>query len=393
MALAGATATVNGQLEATGRIPAGSTLELDLPTPAAPAKAAQAMQRAGGSAGRSAEAGAAEDAEEEEAFLEAVTGQRGAAVAAAAEAQQTAVLLVRPEGSAEWAVTCALQPGARCTSGVPHASFPATQKLSEQPVSIRRLSSHHRAEPVSCGAHAGGVLVSVRQQAAMLHVRLEENSQSAESARAADNSSNLHITVAVECLQVSMWDDERGRLRGQAPTLAPAAQETFCLYVDGLKLQLSSRQGPLSDAAAPGRELSMQMDAQGLQIDSYLPGSSHPVLCRSEAAGSASADSLPLQLTLQVGATCTNMWLHGRAFGRCVKTRPESGIHAVWCAWLDCRTCHVCRCTKATRAAVPGWPVQSCTEAGCGDWACACLFWRWHSTMRYLLLRNASHAS
>jgi hypothetical protein len=45
----------------------------------------------------------------------------------------------------------------------------------------------------------------------------------------------------------------------------------------------------------------MHAEAQGLQLDSYLPGSSHPVVCRSEdAAGAADAGSALLQVALEV---------------------------------------------------------------------------------------------
>ena len=118
VALASAEAPESSQPQAVGAVAPGATLELDTAIPAAPlVTTAPALQPASSGAAGSAEAGTAEDVEEEEAFLEAVTGQRGA-VAAAAEGWTGHLLLARPQGSAQWAVGCALQPGARSTSGV-----------------------------------------------------------------------------------------------------------------------------------------------------------------------------------------------------------------------------------------------------------------------------------
>ena len=143
----------------------------------------------------------------------------------------------------------------------------------------------------------------------------------------------------MECLQVSIWDDERGRLRGLPPSLAPAAQEVFCLAVDGLTVQLSSQKVLLLQAAAPGRDVSMQVEAQGLQLDSYLPGSSHPVPCRSEAAGNDA--SPPLQLALQVGLVGTLLaaWC-GMSTVQGMPAKPLvmwPGVH-----WEERKACDLC---------------------------------------------------
>ena len=58
----------------------------------------------------------------------------------------------------------------------------------------------------------------------------------------------LQVSVELDCLEISVWDDERDRLLGVAPPgtgksskkqiLHPATREAFCLSIDGLTLML-----------------------------------------------------------------------------------------------------------------------------------------------------------
>lgn len=167
--------------------------------------------------------------------------------------------------------------------------------------------------------HAGALHVSVWQEAATLKVQLESSSWAANStadgspqatasgSTAAEQipSNNVQIALWVPCLQISIWDDERRRLMGTAPDLAAAsnsaAQEVFCLAVDDIALHAgqqcsSSGNGVLANWSA-------LLEARSLQLDSHLPSSSHPVICRSDGGtggGTASLREGPLPLTLEL---------------------------------------------------------------------------------------------
>ncbi len=100
--------------------------------------------------------------------------------------------------------------------------------------------------------------VAVWQQSATLHVRLDscELSQQAADNRFlpeqerifAAKMNPLQVSVELDGLQISVWDDERDRLLGVAPPgtgkssknqiLHPATREAFCLSIDGLTLML-----------------------------------------------------------------------------------------------------------------------------------------------------------
>jgi hypothetical protein len=108
---------------------------------------------------------------------------------------------------------------------------------------------------------AGWLMVTVWQQAAIVRVELQDasgteqhNSSSTSLSRqdqdAATSMQPLRVSVELECLQISVWDDERSRLLGPAPvekahsrkqqfTTQPGAREAFCFSVDALSLLLS----------------------------------------------------------------------------------------------------------------------------------------------------------
>lgn len=168
---------------------------------------------------------------------------------------------------------------------------------------------------------AGALQVSVWQEAATLKVHLEGASQPASNiaavspeaaacqAAAAEGKVRSVVQVAlwVPCLQISLWDDERGRLMGSRPDLAaaiPAAQEAFCLAVDDLALVIGQQRS--GSGAGSVANWSVLLEARSLQLDSHLPSSSHPVVCRSVGStGSGAAilrdGHLPLRLELEVG--------------------------------------------------------------------------------------------
>ncbi|CAL8468704.1 g8244 [Coccomyxa elongata] len=199
-----------------------------------------------------------EDAEEEEAFLESVTGQQSSTYSAG----HAPLMRVRRPGDEAWDASFILQPGS---------------KMQE-----------------------GSLRVAVWQQSATLHVRLD----SCDESQQAENSSSLaeqkrvipakmeplQLSVELECLQISVWDDERHRLLGLAPgtgnssknrILHSASREAFCISIDGLTLVL--QKGVQSGAGGPSTmQTSAMLAARGMQCDSYLPGSSHPVICCSE---------------------------------------------------------------------------------------------------------------
>ncbi|BDA43314.1 probable vacuolar protein sorting-associated protein 13B [Coccomyxa sp. Obi] len=199
-----------------------------------------------------------EDAEEEEAFLESVTGQQSSTNSAG----HAPLLRVRRPGEEAWDASFILQPGSN--------------------------------------VQEGSLWVAVWQQSATLHVRLDSCDTSQQ---AADGSSlaeqerviaakmkPLQLSVELECLQISVWDDERHRLLGFAPPgtgkssknqILHSAREAFCMSVDGLTLVL--HKGVQSGAGGPSiMQTSAMLAARGMQCDSYLPGSSHPVICCSE---------------------------------------------------------------------------------------------------------------
>lgn len=98
-------------------IAAGASWEGEVPVPADDTPAGDALNSPGQPVNGSP-AGAVIDAEGEEAFLEQTTGQQGMQSKSTADKGQIAVLRVRPRGAQEWAATCALLDGSRCSAGV-----------------------------------------------------------------------------------------------------------------------------------------------------------------------------------------------------------------------------------------------------------------------------------
>lgn len=108
-------------------------------------------------------------------------------------------------------------------------------------------------------ADAGWVEATVWQQGATVHVKLEEASSTEQSSTSSSSVSKkdqtaatgrqLQLFVKLQCLQISLWDDERRRLLGIAPAVKararkennstqPTAREAFCFSVDALSVLL-----------------------------------------------------------------------------------------------------------------------------------------------------------
>ena len=187
---------------------------------------------------------------------------------------------------------------------------PLAVRVSER--GLRSLDTHAQAaaaalQPIPSGSSSEGA-----------------TGESAGGATAAERRavSAMQLDLWVPCLKVSLWDDERQRLMGSSPTLAPststpaasastpaaaapAAQEALCLYVDDLALSVGQQR--TSSRGRSVAEWNVLLAARSLQLDSHLPGSSHPVLCRSQVGtghGAASVQGDPLPLNLELEVSC-----------------------------------------------------------------------------------------
>ena len=109
---------------------------------------------------------------------------------------------------------------------------------------------------------AGGLLIKVNTKCATQHVTISLQSSSTtvssgvDSATDASSSSKsspqqqqqqharVQLQMAVECVVVSMWDDERRRLLGGASSSGMAPAELCCVYCDDLSLQVTRQPAP-----------------------------------------------------------------------------------------------------------------------------------------------------
>ncbi len=109
-------------------------------------------------------------------------------------------------------------------------------------------------------ADAGWVNAIVWQLGATVHVKLEDASSTEQSSTSSSSVSKVDQTAAtgrqpiklfveLQCLQISLWDDERRRLLGSGPSvkagsrkqqvaMQPTAREAFCFSVDALSVLL-----------------------------------------------------------------------------------------------------------------------------------------------------------
>lgn len=104
---------------------------------------------------------------------------------------------------------------------------------------------------------AGWLNISVWQQGATVHVQLADAHDTPEHScssgspagegegAAGGQQQRLQLHVELPCLQVSVWDDERGRLMGATAAemgyikhRRPGASAALCLSIDDLSLQL-----------------------------------------------------------------------------------------------------------------------------------------------------------
>ncbi|KAK9844032.1 hypothetical protein WJX81_002459 [Elliptochloris bilobata] len=123
----------------------------------------------------------------------------------------------------------------------------------------------------------------------------------------------LELQLAVEALQVSLWDDERRRLAGPAPagpstgsrSPAPQPQELCCVVLDGLRVSAVLADAENDGGDVPVRVCALRAGAAALQADMFLEGGRCPVACASEppsrlARARERAPESPLLLDLEV---------------------------------------------------------------------------------------------
>ena len=108
---------------------------------------------------------------------------------------------------------------------------------------VKVLVSHfHMRQP---GTSAGGMRVETMRRGASLHVDISsapgcdaDGPGSPQRPGAAIAQDALSLRLALRCLQVSLWDDERRIILGSpargTPGSMPHEQEAFCLSLDGI---------------------------------------------------------------------------------------------------------------------------------------------------------------
>ena len=95
------------------------------------------------------------------------------------------------------------------------------------------------------GTFAGGMRVETTRRGASLHVAISsapdwavDGPGSPQRPGAAVAQDAMSLRLALKCLQVSLWDDERRIILGSpargTPGSMPHEQEAFCLTLDGI---------------------------------------------------------------------------------------------------------------------------------------------------------------
>ena len=194
------------------------------------------------------------DAEEEEAFLEAVTKQQGPVMG---QEPPQLLLKYRAVGAAGWAGQCVLKETTSCSTGAVYlamrlALIAGCPLLPEDvaPAGWQHLDcacggACQSLHMTQLGAFAGGMRVETTRRGASLHIDISSAPDCAadglshpQRPGAAVAQDSMSLRLALKCLQVSLWDDERRIILGLpargTPGSMPHEQEAFCLTLDGL---------------------------------------------------------------------------------------------------------------------------------------------------------------
>eukprot|EP00898_Chlorokybus_atmophyticus_P004731 jgi/Chlat1/5259/Chrsp33S05096 len=145
-----------------------------------------------------------------------------------------------------------------------------------------------------CGKQTVVVAVAVSCKGATSEIVLESHEMLALEAKslAAHSSPNLTVTVRIDCLAISVWDDDHAKLMdAQEPT--PSAAEIALLTVNGMQVvYLQRHELPLvTGAGITTHSIKAQVDA--LQLDSFADGGDHAYVLAFEPSQWPAADNTP----------------------------------------------------------------------------------------------------
>ncbi|DBA79124.1 TPA: Protein argonaute-3, variant 2 [Trebouxia sp. C0004] len=187
--------------------------------------------------------------EDEEAFLESITSPSGPPLPQLA-------LKVKLHSADHWSSALLIKPGQHQAGNL---VMTVDTNCASQHITLSLKGSHHPSADSGDATWLEPAWPSQQQQ------QLQE-----------EGGAGMQLQVTIECLVISVWDDERRRLLG-GPSQGRSA-ELCCICWDCLTLCLSRLPSTGGKDHTAGVKTHAEMTAKGLQIDSFCADSTHPVL-------------------------------------------------------------------------------------------------------------------